>query len=126
MQEITADPDQTPALRAPQEPKSRRFRTLRVIAALILREIGSSDARSSLGFLWSVIDPIATVAILTIAFSLITRTPPLGTSFPLFYMTGVVVFHIYSHIANRVSGSIRFSKQLLGFPAVTVIDAGLS
>ncbi len=123
MQEITANPDQTPPLRPAQEPKSRRFRTLRVIAALILREIGSSDARSSLGFLWSVIDPIATVAILTIAFSLITRTPPLGTSFPLYYMTGVVVFHIYSHIANRVSGSIRFSKQLLGFPAVTVMDA---
>lgn len=109
--------------RPAQVPKSRRFRTIRVVMALILREIGSRDSRSSLGFLWAIIDPIATVAILSVAFSLFTRTPPLGTNFPLFYVTGIVPFHIYSHISNKVSGSLRFSRQLLGFPSVTVLDA---
>ena len=122
MQQTTAALDDLPPARAPQEPKSRRFRTVRVVMALILREIGSRDARSSLGFLWSVIDPIATVALLSVVFSLVLRTPPLGSSFPLFYMSGVVVFHMYSQISNRVSGSIRFSRQLLGFPAVTIMD----
>ena len=123
MQQTTADPQDFAPPRPPQEPKSRRFRTPRVIMALILREIGSRDARSSLGFLWSVIDPIATVAILSIAFSLFTRTPRLGINFPLYYITGIVPFHIYNQIGNRVSGSIRFSRQLLGFPSVTVVDA---
>jgi capsular polysaccharide transport system permease protein len=122
MQQDTADQTDFAPVRAPQEPRSRRFRTLRVIMALVMREIGSSDSRSSLGFLWSIIDPIATVAILSIAFSLFTRTPPLGTNFQLYYVTGVIAFHIYSHLGNKVSGSIRFSRQLLGFPAVTVLD----
>lgn len=123
MQQIATDQDIFAPPRPAQEPKSRRFRTIRVIMALILREIGSRDARSSLGFLWSIIDPIATVAILSIAFALFTRTPRLGTNFQLYYVSGIVPFHIYTQISNRVSGSVRFSRQLLGFPAVTVLDA---
>ncbi len=111
------------APRPAQEPTTRRFRTLRVVMALILREIGSRDSRSSLGFLWAIIDPIATVAILSVAFALFTRTPPLGTNFPLFYVTGIVPFHMYSHTSQKVSGSLRFSRQLLGFPSVTVLDS---
>jgi capsular polysaccharide transport system permease protein len=123
MQQTSAEPTEFSQVREPQEPKSRRFRTVRVVMALILREIGSRDSRSSLGFLWSIIDPIATVAILSLAFALFTRTPRLGTNFPLYYVTGIVPFHIYTQISNRVSGSIRYSRQLLGFPAVTVMDA---
>ena len=126
MQPSPAVPDDFAAPRRPQEPKSRRFRTVRVVMALILREIGSRDSRSSLGFLWSIIEPVATVAILSIAFALFTRTPRLGTNFPLYYVTGIVPFHIYSQISNRVSGSIRFSRQLLGFPSVTVMDTLLA
>jgi len=122
MSQIAADPTDFVPIAAPQEPATRRFRTLRVIMALIMREIGSRDSRSSLGFLWSFIEPIATVAILSIAFALFTRTPRLGTNFPLYYVTGIVPFHFYSQISMRVSGSIRFSRQLLGFPAVTVLD----
>ncbi len=123
MQETAADPADFPPPRPAQEPTTRRFRTGRVVMALILREIGSRDSRSSLGFLWTIIDPIATVAILSIAFSLLTKTPRLGDSFPLYYVTGIVPFHMYSQTSSRVSGSIRFSRQLLGFPAVTIIDA---
>jgi len=126
MQQSIADRADFQAPKAPQVPKTLRFRTLRVIIALILREIGSHDSRSSLGFLWAIIDPIATVAILSLTFSLITRTPPLGTNFPLFYITGVVPFHIYALISVRVSGSVRFSRQLLGFPGVTILDTLLA
>jgi capsular polysaccharide transport system permease protein len=63
------------------------------------------------------------VVILSLAFSLFMRTPRLGTNFPLFYITGILPYHIYSQISNRVSGSIRFSRHLLGFPSVTVMDA---
>ncbi len=122
MQPTTADPVDFAPIRPPQEPKARRFRTVRVVMALILREIGSRDSRSSLGFLWSIINPIVTVVILSIVFSLFTRTPRLGTNFPLYYMTGIVPFHFYSQISKSVSGSIRFSRQLLGFPSVTVLD----
>ena len=119
MQQSYADPDQF----SPQVPNVRRFRTLRVVLALMLRELGSRDSRSSLGFLWMLIEPVGTVILLSFAFSIISRTPRLGTNFQLYYVTGVIPFHMYSQIGNRVAGSIRFSRQLLGFPSVTVLDA---
>jgi capsular polysaccharide transport system permease protein len=114
------------SLRPAQEPRTRRFRMARVVLALMLREIGASDARTSLGFLWSILDPIATVAILSVAFSLLTREPRLGTNFALFYVTGTVVFHLFSQVARSVAVAIRFSRNLLDFPAVAVIDALLA
>lgn len=123
MPQITADQDASPRVAPPQEVGARRFRTFRVIGALILRETGSRESSSSLGFLWTVIDPILTTILLSAIFSLLMRQPRLGTNFELYYITGVGPFHLYSQVQNRVAGSIRFSRSLLGFPAVTVIDA---
>ncbi|MEO8241608.1 MAG: ABC transporter permease [bacterium] len=123
MQQTTADPTEMPQIAAPQLPRTRRFRTARVVMALILREIGSSDSRSSLGFLWTIIDPIAQIIVLSFAFSFISRSPRLGDNFQLYYVTGVIPFHMYTQISSKVASSIRFSRQLLGFPSVTVLDA---
>lgn len=123
---MQSDPALDLAPRPTQQPRARRFRTLRVIAALILRETGSRESRVSLGFLWTLVDPILTVLVLSVAFAVIQRTPRFGTNFPLFYCTGVLPFHLFTHVCNRVSGSIRFSSNLLGFPSVTVIDVILS
>ena len=115
--------DQAPKPFAPpQSPKPPKFRMARVIGALILRETGSRDSRASLGFLWQVIEPVVSIAILSVLFSMISRSPPLGTNFPLYYVTGVVPFHLYASIGRQVSGSMRFSRNLLGLPAVTVVD----
>ena len=123
MQHSTADQDGPAVFRPAQEPKTRRFRSFRVILALILREIGSRESRSSLGFLWAFIEPIGTIIILSVAFSLMIRTPRLGDNFPLYYVTGVVPLHMYTRSSGKVATAIRFSKQLLGFPSVTVLDA---
>lgn len=111
---------------APLQPRARRYRSWRVIIALIMRETGSRETRTSLGFLWTLIDPILTVLLLSAAFSVIQRHPPLGTNFPLYYITGVLPFHLFSHVAHRVATSIRFSGNLLGFPSVTVVDVLMS
>ncbi|MGV8988255.1 MAG: ABC transporter permease [Cypionkella sp.] len=111
---------------AAQKPRPRRFRTLRVVTALILRETGSRETRTSLGFLWNMIEPIASIIVLSFAFSMFSRNPPLGTNFPLFYITGVLPLTLYMQVESKVAGSIRFSRPLLGFPAVTVLDALLA
>lgn len=112
-----------PALRDAQRPRSRRFKSVRVIFALMMRELESSESRTSLGFLWAFIDPIGTITLMSVVFGLISRSPPIGTNFPLFYLTGIVPFGIYSTIAKKSAGSLNFSKSLLSFPAVKPIDA---
>lgn len=109
--------------RGPQRPRSRRLKFLRVTIALMLREIASTDSRTSLGFLWQVIDPVASIALLTLFFSVLSRNPPLGTNFPLYYVTGVIPFNVFTMVGNKVSSSVKFSKPLLEFPSVNIIDA---
>jgi capsular polysaccharide transport system permease protein len=106
-----------------QVPKPRRFKFLRVTGALVMREIASTDSRTSLGFLWQLIEPVATIFLLSFIFQLMTRKPPLGTNFPLYYVTGVVPFGLFSAVGNKVSLAVRFSKPLLEFPSVSVLDA---
>jgi capsular polysaccharide transport system permease protein len=117
-----------PSLSPPVLPPFRasRARALRSIAALMLREIGAANGRSALGYLWEVVEPVAYILLLTFLFGLFLQAPPLGTSFPLFYASGILPFLMFLEVTNRVSGAIRFSRPLLTYPGVTFLDAILA
>jgi capsular polysaccharide transport system permease protein len=108
---------------APRRVKTREFPTFRTIMALILREMSSRYGRSPGGYVWAVLEPVGTILILAIAFSFMLRSPPLGTSFVLFYATGFLPFSLYSTIARATMNAIDYSRPLLMYPAVTWVDA---
>jgi capsular polysaccharide transport system permease protein len=118
----------TDIARAAQAPifGPRPFAAARAILALMLREIGSTYGRSPGGYLWAVIEPVAGIAILTFAASMMFTHPPVGRSFALFYATGMLPFLMFTTIANRVGTSLLFSRPLLVYPAVTFADAILA
>lgn len=109
-----------------QKPRRRRLRGARTVFALMLREMATTYGRSAGGYLWAIIEPVAALTLLTLVFSLVLRSPPLGSNFPLFYASGYLVFSAYLSVGNKVATSVQFSRQLLEFPAVTVLDAILA
>jgi capsular polysaccharide transport system permease protein len=100
-----------------------RFRPLRVVFALVLREMGTRFGRSAGGYLWAVLEPLGGIVLLAIAFSMALRTPPMGTSFMLFYATGLVPFNLYRTMSSAVSSAVGSNKGLLTYPVVTLLDA---
>lgn len=110
----------------PVQSTRRRFASLRTIAALILREMSTRYSRTPGGYLWNVMEPLAAILFLSLGFSLVLRTPSLGSSFLLFYATGYLPFDIYGTISRTCANSITFSRPLLRFPAVTWVDAVLA
>lgn len=108
------------------KPHRRRFAALRTIGALVLREMSTRYGRTPGGYLWAVLEPVAAVLFLSIGFSLVIRSPSLGTSFLLFYATGFLPFNLYQGISTTVARAIIFSRPLLKFPAVTWVDAVLA
>ncbi len=109
----------------PQSPGSglnQRFRTLRTVLALMLREMSTRYGRSPGGYIWAILEPMGGVLILAVGFSLLLRNPPLGNSFILFYATGFVPFILYQNVSNTVARALTFSKPLLQYPIVTWID----
>lgn len=109
-----------------QIPKTRKLRSSRTIFALMLREMATSYGRSAAGYLWALIEPIAAIALLSIVFALVLRSPALGSNFPLFYASGYLIFQIYMNIGNKVAAAVQFSRALLEYPAVTPLDAILA
>ncbi|SDF69619.1 capsular polysaccharide transport system permease protein [Salipiger thiooxidans] len=103
-----------------------RYRTLRTIVALILREMTTSYGRSPGGYLWAVVQPVGMIVMLSVAFSLLLRSPSLGTSFILFYSTGILPLRVYQDVAASVSNAMTYNKALLGYPRVTYVDTMLA
>lgn len=103
--------------------RTRRFPTMRAIIALLLREMATTYGRSPGGYAWAVLEPVAALAVLSIAFSIAFASPALGSNFPLFYATGYLPFMMYSQVSAKVGLAIQFSRPLLFYPAATYSDA---
>lgn len=109
-----------------QLPQKNSPSAFRVIGALVIREMITRYGRSPGGYIWAVLEPVGMVVMLAIVFSQFVRSPPLGSSFVLFYATGYIPFHAYSDIAASVSNAISFNRTLMQFPMVRPLDAILA
>ncbi|MGY9045547.1 hypothetical protein P775_06750 [Puniceibacterium antarcticum] len=107
----------------PARPPHRRFVTLRVIVALMLREMSTTYGSSALGYLWAIMEPVLGILLMTLIFSFTFNAPSLGTSFALFFASGIMPFMAYMDISSKVAYSLRFSSKLLFYPGVTFVDA---
>lgn len=99
---------------------------LRSIVALMLREVATAQGRVAGGYLWSVAEPVAAVALLSVVFALAFAAPPLGQGFALFYATGYLAFMLQADLAQKTGVALRFSRPMLNYPAVSWIDAILA
>jgi capsular polysaccharide transport system permease protein len=99
---------------------------LRVLFALLMREMATRFGGSAGGYLWAVIEPVGFIALLSVAFSQIAHSPPIGRSFPLFYATGYIAFSYYNDIASLTGRAVQVNRPLLNYPAVTALDTVLA
>ncbi len=96
---------------------------LRVTSSLIIRELSTRFGGRPGGYIWVLIEPAGYIAMMSIIFGAIARTPALGTSFILFFATGYMSFSFYKQTENYVSSAISANKTLLQYPTVAPIDA---
>jgi capsular polysaccharide transport system permease protein len=118
-----AIPAPAAAIPPPVRPGRPRLQRLRVIAALVLRGMGTRNSRATGGYLWAIAQPLGSTLLIALAFGLMLKSPPLGSSFILFYATGTIPFRLYGAMANKVSGAIGASRGLLAYPVVSPLDA---
>ena len=75
----------------------KRYRYL--LSDLVVRDIKTKYRRSALGVLWSVLNPLLMMLVLTAVFSKIIRVEVEG-GFALFYLTGYIIFNFISESSN--------------------------
>ena len=100
-----------------------RFQRLRVLFALVVREMSTKFGRSYGGYLWAIAEPLGGIVLLTFLFSFTFHKPPLGTNFALFYATGIIPFFFFTGMSAAVSMAINSNRGLLRYPVVSPLDA---
>ena len=86
-----------------------RFRSL--LYNLTMRDLKVKYRRSVLGVLWSVLNPLLMMAVLTVVFSQIFR---FGVKdFPVFYITGTLIFNFFSESTGSSVSSVIGGASLI-------------
>lgn len=98
----------------------------RVLAALIMREMATRFGRAWVGYFWTLGEPAAFIALLSLVFSQIAHQPPYGVAFPMFYATGYLGFALYHDMARITSRAVEANRPLLSYPAVSPLDLVLA
>ena len=87
--------------------KQRMF----VIKQLVSREIKRKYARSYLGIVWSVLNPLLSMAVLSMIFSTMFRRSI--ENFPIYYLTGMIIWQMFSISTTTAMTALEDNKQLL-------------
>lgn len=84
-----------------------------LIFFFIARDIKVRYRQTVLGILWVVIKPLLTMLMMTIVFGVLARMPSDGTSYPVFCLTGLVLWSYFSQAFTSTSASILSNVQLI-------------
>lgn len=95
---------------------------IRVVAALVVREMSTRFGNKPGGYIWALIEPSFYVLFMGFVSAAIARIPPLGTSFPLFFASGYIAYQFYQAMVGFMNGAVNNNRSLLSYPSVAPID----
>ncbi len=95
---------------------------VRVIHALVLREVYVKFARTRLGYLWAFVEPVAFIAAFALILSVGGRSLPAGMPAVPFLITGIVPFFLFREVATSTLRGVSANKALLVYPQVSAFD----
>ena len=82
-----------------------------VIKELTSREIKRRYARSYLGIVWSVLNPLLTMAVMSLIFSTMFKRSI--ENYPIYYLTGSVLWNMFTGITNSAMTALVDNKAML-------------
>lgn len=82
-----------------------------LLLELVLRDIKIKYKRSILGFAWSILNPLLMMTVMSIVFSTMFKTDI--PNFPMYLITGQVIFSFFSEATNMAMVSIIGNGELI-------------
>ena len=77
-----------------------------LMSQLIARDFKVKYKRSVLGILWSLLNPLLTMTVMTIVFSQMFRFNVEGVNYIVYLMTGIIMFNYFSGASNSAMTSV--------------------
>ena len=91
--------------------REERQQYIFALKQLVSREIKRKYARSYLGIVWSVLNPLLTMAVMSMIFSTIFKRSI--ENFPIYYLTGTILWSFFSQSTDAAMTALVDNKNLL-------------
>ena len=104
------------------------WRSRDLVGLFALRDLRVRYKQASLGVVWVLLQPVATVVIFTLVFRRLANISSEGIPYPLFALLGMVVWTYFSSATVRASEVLVNNPQLVtkvSFPRITAPAAAL-
>ncbi|WP_159991090.1 ABC transporter permease [Pelistega ratti] len=95
---------------------------LRVIFALLMREIITRYGRKNIGFLWLFIEPLLMTGLIVLLWGLIRASQVSTLNITAFMVTGYPLMMMWRNASNRTIGAISANISLLYHRNVRILD----
>lgn len=82
-----------------------------VINELVSREVKRKYARSYLGILWSVLNPLLSMVVMSLIFSTIFKRSI--DNYPVYYLTGTIIWNLFTGATNSAMTALLDNKILM-------------
>lgn len=99
---------------------------MRVIGALVIRELQTRFGRENIGFLWMIVEPALLAVGITVIHFVIAIPLPEGLQPIPFYLSGYVPFMLFRQNAVRASNTILSNRALMYHRQVKPLDLVLA
>ena len=93
-----------------------------VVHALYLREMKTRFGSKKWGYFWALVEPSAYIALFWIMFGMHLRRSMPGVDYPMFLMTGMVPWYLFSGSVTRSMSAFESNRGLLNYRQVKPID----
>lgn len=93
-----------------------------VIFALVLREARSRFGQRRMGAIWTLIEPICHLLILSLLFGLLRGRTVAGIDYPVFVLVGLAPFLLFRNTALRLMNSPKENRSLFAYKQIKPLD----
>lgn len=88
-------------------------RYLYLLQQLVLRDFKVKYKRSVLGVLWSVLNPLLMMVLLSIVFGIMTKGIMPGVNYPVYLLSGMVIFNYFNEATSLSMGAVVTNFNLI-------------
>lgn len=91
--------------------REERKQYIFALRQMVSREVKRKYARSHLGIIWSVLNPLMMMAVMSMIFTTMFKREI--ENFPIYYLTGQILWNFFSTSTNSAMGALVDNKSLL-------------
>ncbi len=91
--------------------RAERKQYIFALRQLVSREVKRKYARSYLGIVWSVLNPLLFMAVMSMIFSTIFKHNI--KNFPIYYLTGLIIWQLFSSATSSAMSALVDNRSLL-------------